>query len=62
MADYRRLGVEYLIASSLNFDRYKDRPDGRAYYDEVLAMPIVFEVSPSSELTGPRIVIVRLTS
>ncbi len=62
VADYRRLGVEYLIASSLNFDRYKDRPDGRAYYDEVLAMPIVFEVSPSSELTGPRIVIVRLTS
>ena len=62
LADYRRLGVEYLIASSLNFDRFKDRPAGRAaYYDEVLAMPVVFDVEPSSELTGPRIVVVRLT-
>ena len=61
LADYRRLGVEYLITSSFNFDRYRDRPDGRAFYDEVLAMPIVLDLRPSSELTGPRIVVVRLT-
>ena len=61
LADYRGLGVEYLIASSFNIDRYQSRADGRAYYDEVLAMPIMLDLRPSSEMTGPRMVIVRLT-
>lgn len=58
--DYRALGVDYLVASSYQFDRFGGYPEIAAMYDDILALPIVLDIRPMPGLAGPRIVIVRL--
>lgn len=53
--------VDYLVLSSFNFDRFRERPAEKVRYDEILALPTVKEFAPSAATTGPRIVVVKLT-
>jgi hypothetical protein len=53
---------DYIVLSSTSFDRYfedpRAYPERLALYDKLLGLPVVYEVLPSGEMHGPRIVIV----
>jgi len=55
---------DYLIASSLNFDRFfvpsDPYPERREVYERVFELPIRHEIRPGADMTGPRIVILRV--
>jgi 4-amino-4-deoxy-L-arabinose transferase-like glycosyltransferase len=66
LAWYRDRGVEYLVASSFNIDRFGAAyPVQNAFYSNLLRLPIVYEVAPGAPdqgLTGPKVVVVRLAA
>jgi len=62
LAWYRSHGFRYAIASSRLYDRYLDPgyPSEAAFYKSLFALPIVYEIDPSSTINGPTIIILDL--
>jgi 4-amino-4-deoxy-L-arabinose transferase-like glycosyltransferase len=57
---YRKAGARYLMASSSQFGRFTGYPAQTAFYENLFSRNVVFETDASTELRGPRIVIVDL--
>jgi 4-amino-4-deoxy-L-arabinose transferase-like glycosyltransferase len=66
MSFYKENGVQYLVASGFNIDRFgAGYPTQKAFYADLLTLPIVYELWPGTQghlLTGPRVIVVRLTA
>ena len=60
LAWYRAAGVEYVVASSGDFNRFIGIAPQDAFYRSLLAEPIVLDLRPQPGQPGPRVVIVRL--
>jgi len=62
LAWYRSHGFRYAIASSRLYDRYfaPGYPTEAAFYNELFSLPVVYEIQPSSTVTGPTIIILDL--
>jgi hypothetical protein len=57
---YRSAGFDYVVTSSVQFDRYKGHEPQDAFYRSLLAEPIVLDLRPQPGQPGPRVVVVRL--
>jgi 4-amino-4-deoxy-L-arabinose transferase-like glycosyltransferase len=60
LAWYRVAGVEYVVASSFEFNRYIGIAPQDAFYRSLLAEPIVLDLHPQPGQPGPEVVVVRL--
>ena len=59
---YRSKKFDYLIVSSFQYGRYLGHEPQSSFYDSVMALPVVLDLSPQAGEQGPRIVMVRLSS
>jgi 4-amino-4-deoxy-L-arabinose transferase and related glycosyltransferases of PMT family len=62
LESYRSAGIDYVVTSSSQINRFQgDSPQG-AFYRALLAEPIVLDLRPKPGQQGPRVVVVSLSA